>query len=131
MKKKVVVIDDDYPIRLLIQKVLEKDYQVNAFNNVAKAMEHINTSGYPDVIISDIKLPVIDGKDFLRNLKTSTIYKHIPVIIISSWTDDNTKLECEQAGADAYINKPFNPEKLVNILNQVVKKIDDTNFIVG
>ena len=131
MKKRVLVIDDDYPIRLLIQKVLEKDYEIHAFNNVAKAVDHMNAHGNPDVIVSDIKLPVIDGKDFLKNLKTSAIYSEIPVVIISSWTDGQTQQECEQAGADAYINKPFNPEKLVKIIDQLVKKVDNQDFLMG
>ena len=131
MKKGVLVIDDDYPIRLLIQKVLEKEDLVHVFNNVAKAVEHMNSNGNPDVIITDIKLPVIDGKDFLRHLKTSAKYGAIPIVIMSSWIDDQTQQDCHMAGAAAYIKKPFNPEVVVKILEQVVNKVDNQEFLVG
>jgi len=122
MKKRVLVIDDDYPIRLLIQKVLEKDYEVYAFNNAASAMEHMEEKGNPDIIITDIKLPVIDGRLLLKNLKNSPIFGDIPVVIISSWNDYNTQMECEEAGASAYIAKPFNPDALISTLDEVLGK---------
>ncbi len=122
MKKRVLVIDDDYPIRLLIQKVLENDYEVDAFNNAASAMEHMERNGNPDIIITDIKLPVIDGRLLLKNLKNSPIYGDIPVAIISSWNDYKTQLECEEAGASAYIAKPFNPDALLATLTEVLDR---------
>ena len=131
MKKRVVVIDDDYPIRLLIEKVLESKYKVDAFNNVAKAMEHMTQSGNPDVIITDIKLPVIDGKDFLKNIKTSGRFGDIPVVVVSSWNDEETKNECSKAGADAYIQKPFDPQVVVKIIDEVVNRVDTQEFLVG
>lgn len=131
MKKRVVVIDDDYPIRLLLEKVLESSYQVDAFNNVAKAVEHMTSNGNPDVIVTDIKLPVIDGKDFLRNIRTSARFGNIPVVVVSSWNDENVKMECSKAGADAYIQKPFNPEVVVKIINEVVNRVDKQEFLVG
>lgn len=122
MKKRVLVIDDDYPIRLLIQKVLESEYKVCAFNNAASAIEHMEKHGNPDIIITDIKLPVIDGRLLLKNLKNSPIFGDIPVVIISSWNDYKTQMECEEAGASAYIAKPFNPDALLATLNEVIGK---------
>jgi CheY-like chemotaxis protein len=120
MRYSVVVIEDDEAIRWLIRKVLEKDYDVHAFGNVGNAMKHMNKIGLPDLIMTDIKLPVIDGKDFLINLKKSGLYGNIPVIVISSWSDIETKTECLQAGADDYISKPFNPEQLLTTVQDVI-----------
>ncbi|TRX60134.1 response regulator [Fulvivirga sp. M361] len=131
MKKRVVVIDDDYPIRLLLQKVLESSYSVHAFRNVAQAVEYMTHEGNPDVIITDIKLPVIDGKDFLRNMKTNARFSSIPVVVVSSWTDEETKNECLTNGADAYIKKPFDPQVVVKIINEVVNRTDKREFLVG
>lgn len=131
MKKRVLVIDDDYPIRLLIQKVLEKHYEVAAFNNAAKALEHMSINGNPDVIITDMKLPVIDGKALLRNLKSSVRYSSIPIVVVSSWMDERIREDCHTAGAAAYIKKPFNPEVVVNIIEKVVNRVDNCEFIVG
>ncbi len=121
MRYSVVVIEDDEAIRWLISKVLDKQYEVHAFGNVGNAMNHMNRVGLPDLIVTDIKLPVIDGKDFLINLKKSGLFGNIPVIVISSWSDAQTKSECMQAGADDYISKPFNPEKLLSTVDGVIR----------
>ncbi len=131
MKKRVVVIDDDYPIRLLLEKVLERSYNVMAFNNVGKAVEYMIQNGNPDVIITDIKLPVIDGKDFLKNIKSSARFNSIPVVVVSSWNDENIKLECSNSGADGYIQKPFDPQVVVKIIDEVVNRADKHKFLVG
>ncbi len=121
MRYSVVVIEDDEAIRWLITKVLEKEYNVAAFGNVGNAMRHMNRIGLPDLIMTDIKLPVIDGKDFLVNLKKSGLFGSIPVIVISSWSDSRMKKECLQAGADDYISKPFNPEQLLSTVRGVIR----------
>ncbi|MEM9391047.1 MAG: response regulator [Bacteroidota bacterium] len=131
MKKRVVVIDDDYPIRLLLEKVLERSYEVIAFNNVGAAVEHMTQKGNPDVIITDIRLPVIDGKDFLRNIKTSARFGSIPVVVMSSWNDESIKIECSDFGADAYIQKPFDPQVVIKIIDEVVNRADAHEFLVG
>ena len=131
MKKRVVVIDDDYPIRLLLQKVLESSYEVSSFNNVAKAVDHMTRNGNPDIIITDIKLPVIDGKDFIKNMKTSGRFGSIPIVVVSSWNDENVKVECSEAGADAYIPKPFDPQVVVKIVDEFVNDIDKEKSLVG
>ncbi len=131
MKKRVVVIDDDYPIRLLIEKVLENSYHVSAFNNVAKAVEYMTQHGNPDVIITDLKLPIIDGKDFLKNIKNSGRFGAVPVVVVSSWDNETVKLECSNDGAAAYIQKPFDPQVVVKIIDEVVNRVDRREFLVG
>lgn len=121
MRYSVVVIEDDEAIRWLIAKVLEKEYDVHPFSNVGNAMKYMKTVGLPDLIVTDIKLPVIDGKDFLVNLKRSGLFSNIPVIVISSWSDAKTRKECFEAGADDYISKPFNPEQLISTVNGVIR----------
>lgn len=126
MKKKILVIDDDEAMRWLIKKMLEKDYIVDVFSNVANALKHMNQYGHPDVIVTDIHLPVIDGKDFLANLKTNGLYAGIPVVVISSFRDEKTRNNCLEAGADEYIAKPFNPEVLIEKLNYLIAKKENS-----
>ncbi|MBL3658203.1 response regulator [Fulvivirga sediminis] len=120
MKKKILIIDDDEAMRWLIKKMLEKEFEVDAFSHVGNALKHMNMYGKPDVIITDIHLPVIDGKDFLTNLKTNGLYTGIPIIVISSRQDVVTKEQCLKAGADDYLVKPFNPEHLIESITNVM-----------
>ena len=132
MRHNIVVIEDDEAIRWLIKKVLERRYDVHVFSHVGNAMKHMSKYGHPDMIITDIRLPVIDGKDFLRNLKTSILYGDIPVVVISSWTDDETREECLNAGAEDYIAKPFNPEDLLSTVNAILSsRIETTRSLTG
>lgn len=131
MKKKVLVIDDDEAMRWLIKKMLERDYVVDVFSHVANALKHMNKYGHPDVIVTDIHLPVIDGKDFLSNLKTNGLYSDIPVIVISSFRDENTRTYCIEAGADDYIVKPFNPEKLIDRINNLILSKQKENSLIS
>lgn len=122
MKNKILVIDDDEAMRWLIKKILEKDYTVNVFSHVANALKHMHKYGNPDLIITDIHMPIIDGKDFISNLKTNGIYAQIPIIVVSSYKDENTKKYCLQAGAAECIVKPFNPEKLLHSVHNLITK---------
>ena len=131
MRHSIVVIEDDEAIRWLIKKVLDRSYEVHVFSHVGNAMKHMSKYGHPSMIITDIKLPVIDGKDFLRNLKTSILYRNIPVIVISSWKDEKTQSECLQAGADDYIAKPFNPEDLLSRVNLILKDQVERTSLTG
>ncbi|ELR73358.1 putative two-component system response regulator [Fulvivirga imtechensis AK7] len=130
MKKKILVIDDDEAMRWLIKKMLEKEYTVDVFSHVANALKHMNQYGHPDVIVTDIHLPVIDGKDFLSNLKTNGLYSAIPVVVISSFKDEQTKSACLEAGADDYIMKPFNPEKLIERINNIINNKRKENTLI-
>jgi DNA-binding response OmpR family regulator len=120
MRHSIVVIEDDEAIRWLIKKVLDRTYDVHVFSHVGNAMKHLSKYGHPGMIITDIRLPVINGKDFLRNLKTSILYREIPVLVISSWKDEETQAECLEAGADGYVAKPFNPEDLLTKVNSIL-----------
>jgi DNA-binding response OmpR family regulator len=130
MKKSIVVIEDDEAIRWLIKKVLERNYEVHVFSHVGNAMKHMSQFGQPDLVMTDIRLPVIDGKDFLRNFKRSGLYGDIPVVVISSWNDEETKNECMEAGANDYIAKPFNPEDLLNTVRSVLQNAQP-NSVLG
>lgn len=122
MKNKILVVDDDEAMRWLLKKMLEKEYTVNLFSHVANALKHMHKYGHPDLIITDIHLPIIDGKDFISNIKTNGIYSDIPIIVISSYKDENTRKYCTEAGAVECIVKPFNPEKLLNRINKLLTK---------
>ena len=129
MKQSIVVIEDDEAIRWLIKKVLERSYEVHVFSHVGNAMKHMSLYGQPDLVMTDIRLPVIDGKDFLRNFKRSGLYGDIPVVVISSWNDEETKSECLEAGADDYIAKPFNPEVLLKTVKSVLQSSESKSVV--
>jgi len=114
--KKVLVVDDDATNRKLIVKILEKKgfEAVEAANGV-EALTALNTNDI-DIILLDIVMPVMDGIEFLKHIKTDAKHMDIPVIILT--TDDTKKDDALTYGANDVIIKPVSP---VNLLEKMAK----------
>lgn len=105
----VAVVDDDEEIRNFLMTELSESYNVHLFSNGQEALEGI-VDLQPDIVVSDVKMPVMDGFTLLRRLKSNTKTSHIPVILLTSKSDHGSHLEGIGKGADAYVDKPFSLE---------------------
>ena len=76
----------------------------------------------PDIIVSDIDMPEMDGFTLLKNLKSSSIFEDIPFIILSSIDNSAEKIRCLKMGADDYVVKPFNPEELEARIANIIRR---------
>lgn len=108
---KVVVVDDDEEIRNFLTTELGYTYHVTAYANGKLALEAISNS-VPDLVISDVVMPVMDGIELLHRIKNNTKISHVPVILLTTKTELQSRVEGLEQGADAYIDKPFNLEEL-------------------
>lgn len=113
MKKNVLVVDDTQIMRNLIKKFLEKDYEVMLAENGMEAILSMQSGYIPDLIISDIQMPKLDGFEFIEQIKSTGYLKDIPIIMLSSIDDSKSRLKFLKLGVSDYIIKPFNPEELV------------------
>ncbi len=120
--QKVIVIEDDFAIKTLLCAVLEYNFVVTAFENGMEALSYMQQGNVPDVIISDLNTPELNGYDLLVQLKASNFFKAIPVIILSGEEGSQTRIKCLEAGADDYIVKPFNPRELEVRINVILKR---------
>ena len=107
----VAVVDDDEEIRMFLQTELGVSYHVEVYPDGQKALEGIVES-IPDLVISDVVMPQIDGFELLKRLKGTTKTSHIPVILLTTKTEHQSRVEGLEQGADAYVDKPFNLEEL-------------------
>jgi two-component system, chemotaxis family, chemotaxis protein CheY len=112
--KKILVIEDDEPLCWLLERILNDKYEVHVVNNGLKALSWLSKGNVPDLIISDLNMPALDGKKLLETVKNSGFYHDIPVIILSCHMDDRTRMECLELGAADYFVKPFNPQVIKN-----------------
>ncbi len=118
----ILVVDDNEDIREYIRFNLQNQYRVitasdgnKGFN---KAVEHI-----PDLVISDIMMPGIDGYELCKRLKKDEFTSHIPVILLTAKQAEDSQLKGYQTGVDDYITKPFNKEMLeTRILNLLIQR---------
>ena len=111
--KKVLVIEDDVPLCWLLEKILQKKYKVIIMNNGMEAWSWLSDGNVPDLIISDLKMPSLDGIELLENLSSSGLFKSIPVVILSGYEDASKRKQCLDLGAFTYLVKPFEPQSLV------------------
>ena len=112
MKKKVLVIDDERSIRLLLENYLKKDYQVVTKENGLEGLNWLQDGNMPDIIIVDIQMPTLDGIAVVKNIRASGFFKKIPIIMLTGIESSSEKIKCLKLGANDYLVKPFNPEEL-------------------
>ena len=112
MNKKILVIDDELSIRILIENFLKKEYDVVTKNDGLDAITWMEEGNLPDLIVADIQMPNLDGYEFIKNVRASGFFKDIPMIMLSGIESSSEKVKCLKLGANDYIVKPFNPEEL-------------------
>lgn len=117
MNKKILVVDDELNIGVLLENFLMQDYEVKYINNVDEALEWLE-SNLPDLIICDIQLPGKDGYHLLTSVRQRGFTSHTPVIMLSAKAESKERIKCYKLGAQDYLTKPFNPEEL----EEVIKK---------
>lgn len=81
----------------------------------------------PDVIVSDIRMPEMDGLELLREIRTNPALVHVPVVLLTAKGQIQDRIEGYDAGADAYLSKPFDPEELVTIVDSVIERHETLN----
>ena len=129
MKKQILVIDDDTTIHSLFKIVLSEKYEVACANNGMEACHWLSGGNIPDLIISDMCMPVMDGLEVLKALQSNSLYRNIPVIILSTLEDNHTRERCISHGAIAYFNKPFELRELVQAINRPLVRLDDSKVV--
>tara|TARA_B100000787_G_scaffold168713_1_gene158056 strand:+ start:207 stop:1604 length:1398 start_codon:yes stop_codon:yes gene_type:complete len=138
--KKVWVLDDDKSIRWVFEKALSRaDIPCQCFSNTNEAINQFNHET-PSVILSDIRMPGESGIDFLTKVKEK--FPNIPIIIMTAYSDLDTAVSAFQKGAFEYIAKPFDIDKVLEIINQALEQtiqrdidsnmpVDDLPEIIG
>jgi len=123
MKRKILVIDDKDEFRILTKTILSSKYDVESADNGINALSILQSGYIPDLIISDLLMPVLGGKDFLEQIKSSGAFKEIPVIILSSIDKSEEKIKLINLGASDYLEKPYNPAELMARIESIFKTI--------
>jgi two-component system, chemotaxis family, chemotaxis protein CheY len=129
MKKQILAVDDSKAIRFLLQTVLGKTYQVITVPDGCSAMHWLSRRNFPNLIIADPQLPDLENWELIQQLKTSGIYKNIPVMVLSGLGVGETEEKCKSFQVQNFFMKPFNPVDLVNAVQQLIEnKSFDTYY---
>lgn len=114
----VLVIDDDMMIReLLVLHLRNAGYDARSAPDPAAGIKSVIDSP-PDLILLDVDMPYMSGLEVLQALKADEHSRHIPVVMLTGRTDDETWMAANQAGANAYLTKPVNRDELLSTLRK-------------
>ena len=115
-----MVVDDDEDFTNLYKKVLESaDFDTTAVNQSSAAIEMAYLVK-PDIFVIDLMMPEIDGFELCSLIREDPVVRHIPIIIITALTDEESKEVALNAGANDYLTKPFKIDKLKSVINKLL-----------
>jgi len=119
-KKKILIIEDENSLRLLLGNYLGKYYEVVTRKDGLDALAWMSRGNVPDAVILDMEMPRLNGAEFLLNIRSSGFFKKLPTIVVSGNDDTELPAKVKKMGADAFIPKPLNPMKIKEIIDQLV-----------
>ena len=118
-KKHILIIDDDIEILNALRILLEPKYKIMTISESLKVMSSLEDF-QPDLIILDADLPLINGPNLCLRIKRIAKFKDIPIVFISAHTNGYFKKKSIEAGAEAYIEKPFDYDKFIEKIDKII-----------
>ncbi|MGB3757179.1 MAG: response regulator transcription factor [Rivularia sp. (in: cyanobacteria)] len=122
MTAQLLLVDDEPGLREAVKDYLEaSNFNVQVASNASDAWDWMQQNN-PDLVISDIMMPQVDGYQFLKQLRDDTRFKTLPVIFLTAKGMTGDRIQGYQAGVDAYLPKPFDPDELVAIVENLIAR---------
>ncbi|THU40169.1 response regulator [Niastella caeni] len=118
-KKTIVVVEDNEDLRFYLKDNLKEEYHVEEATNGKEGWEKIKLLN-PDLVVSDIMMPLMDGVELAQKIKTETLTAHIPVILLTAMGSEEKQLEGLRVGVNDYITKPFTFEILASRIRNLL-----------
>ena len=117
---RLLIVDDNADIRAYLRSILQGHYHVSEAPDGEKGLK-LAQEEVPDLIVSDVMMPVMNGLEFCQQVKDDTVTSHIPVILLTARALSRHQIEGYQSGADAYITKPFSSELLLARISNLLR----------
>ena len=119
-RPRLLIVDDNADIRTYLRTILQGQYQVSEAPDGQKGLE-VACEEVPDLNVSDVMMPVMNGLEFCQRVKNDTITSHIPVILLTARALSKHQIEGYESGADAYITKPFSADLLLARISNLLR----------
>ena len=126
MAKRILVVDDEAKLlRAVAVTLREEGYEVTTARSGAEALVSVNTS-VPDLIVSDIRMPRMDGYQLARAIRSNPRTELIPVVFLTAKGERKDRIAGIRTGVDAYLVKPFDPEELLAVVANLLGRAERT-----
>lgn len=120
MSKTVLSVDDSASIRQMVKMTLSgAGYEVVQANDGAEGLAKAKGTTF-DMVVTDLNMPNMDGLTLIRELRKLPSYKGVPILFLTTESDENMKKEAKAAGATGWITKPFQQDQLVGVVKKVL-----------
>lgn len=117
---RVLTVDDSRTILAMLHHTLSNaGYEVLQAEDGQQGLEVLKTSSV-DVVITDINMPVMDGIEFIKHVRSSGLHNSLPILILTTETSQDKRDQGRAAGGTGWIVKPFDPDKLISVIQRVV-----------
>lgn len=119
MAKTILIVDDSNTARASVEYTLKKgSYEVLSAYDGTTGLEVLGKSPTIDMIITDLNMPKMDGIEFIKNVRKFDQYKYTPILMLTTESQDEKKMEGKAAGASGWLVKPFNPTQLLDVVKR-------------
>ncbi len=119
-KPTVLIVDDNADIRAFLKTIMQDKYQILETEDGQKGLE-MAKANVPDIIVSDVMMPVMNGLEFCKRVKGDMVTNHIPVMLLTARALSQHQIEGYESGADAYITKPFSSDLLLARIDNLLR----------
>lgn len=119
MAKKILAVDDSKTMREMVSFTLKgAGYEVIEAEDGKAALSALSGAKF-DAVITDLNMPNMNGFELIQSLRSNPLYKFVPILMLTTEGDDSKKQQGKSVGATGWIVKPFNPQKLVEVVQKV------------
>jgi DNA-binding NarL/FixJ family response regulator len=127
MSKRLLIVDDEPNLLRAVAACLKTErYEVNTARSGREALMQL-AEAVPDLLVSDIRMPGMDGYQLARQLRGSPRTALVPIVFLSAKDETSDRIEGFRAGVDAYLTKPFEPEELIAVVDAILSRVERTH----
>lgn len=126
MKRLLVIDDEPNLLRAVAVCLRAEGYEVSTARSGAEALRRLAES-VPDLIVSDIRMPSMDGYQLARQIRSSSRTALVPIVFLTAKDETSDRIEGFRAGVDAYLVKPFEPDELVAVIKSILNRVERTH----
>jgi DNA-binding NarL/FixJ family response regulator len=126
MKKRLLIVDDEPNLLRAVEAVLRNEgFETSTARSGREALLSV-AQNIPDLIVSDVRMPGMDGYTLARRLRSSSGYALIPIVFLSAKDEMRDRIEGFRSGVDVYVTKPFEPDELLAVIKNLLTRVEQT-----
>ncbi|RDC56185.1 DNA-binding response regulator [Pedobacter chinensis] len=121
-KTHILLVEDDEFMQAILDEILHVNYRIDIRPDGLSALAFLQSGNIPDLIISDLNTPNMNGLELIEQIKISDFFGSLPIMILSGEESSSKRIKCLDAGADDFVVKPFNPAELEARIKMVLRR---------